>query len=412
MFTEKERNRLRSLAAEQLEIANSEKNMKRAEEWIAHNACRGERPMIHLEIDNFMQEVILPEMQCEDPLARRIEKRLMQNFYNQKVLDDDKVTAPYFGIWWDFIRFPWGFDVLQEFADDGGIGQHFAEQVEDVEEEIDKFKASRFSLEKDATMNYFNAAQDVFGDILPVKMTGKSQICWLTQDLVHIMGMQNMCISMAESPEYIHQVLNMLADDYLKFFQEEIDQGLMYATAGYEECNQGSICLTDELPSEGVVTDMSQVWLHMDSQETINVSQRMFEEQCWEAYKKVAEKFGLLSFGCCDPLERLWPCLKTLPNLRKASISPWTNEEYMGEVLSDKSRKTIYQRKPSPNYLGVPEILDEEAWRAHIDKTIDCAKDCSLEITIRDVYTIHNNVDKAKRCVEIMKESIADKWNA
>ena len=84
----------------------------------------------------------------------------------------------------------------------------------------------------------------------------------------------------------------------------------------------------------------------------------------------------------------------------------------MGEVLSEKGRKTIYQRKPSPNYLGVSEVLDEDAWRAHIDKTLDAAKNCSLEITIRDVYTIHNNVDKAKRCVEIMKEAIADKWNA
>ena len=40
------------------------------------------------------------------------------------------------------------------------------------------------------------------------------------------------------------------------------------------------------------------------------------------------------------------------------------------------------------------------------------AKDCTVELTIRDVYTIHNNVDKAKRCVEIMKECIADNWNA
>ena len=52
--------------------------------------------MIHLEIDNFTQEVLFPQMQCEDPMARRIEERLLHNFYNMQVLDDDKVVAPYF----------------------------------------------------------------------------------------------------------------------------------------------------------------------------------------------------------------------------------------------------------------------------------------------------------------------------
>lgn len=409
MISQKERERLRELARRQLEIANSEKNLRRTREWIAHNACRGERPMIHLEIDNFTQEVLFPEMQCEDPMARRIEERLLHNFYNMQVLDDDKVVAPYFGVWWDLELRPWGFDVLKDVDANGGIGQHFREQVEELGEEMDKFRPSRFRLETEKTNEYFKAAQDVFGDILPVKHTGKSLTCWLTQDLVHIMGMQNMCYALYDYPDQIKQVLNQLADDYLKFFQDWQDSGLLYPTAGYEECNQGSICLTDELPSEGPAT-LDKVWLHMDSQETINVSQEMFETLIWDSYKKVADRFGLVSFGCCDPLERLWPCLSQLKNLRKASISPWTNEAFMGEVLAGK--KIIYQRKPSPNYLGVDEKLNEEAWRSHIMTTLEHAKNCTVELTIRDVYTIHNNVDKAKRCVEIMRECIADKWNA
>ena len=365
--------------------------------------------MIHLEIDNFTQEVLFPQMQCQDPMARRIEERLLHNFYNMQVLDDDKVVAPYFGVWWDLDLKPWGFEVKKEVASDGGLGQHFNEQVQELGEEIDKFRPSEFKIKVDETNEYFKAAEDAFGDILPVKHVGKSLTCWLTQDLVHIMGMQNMCYALYDYPDEFVQVLNQLADDYLKFFEEWRDSGLLYPTAGYEECNQGSICLTDELPSEGPV-DLNQIWLHMDSQETINVSQEMFESMVWDSYKKVADRFGLVSFGCCDPLERLWPCLSQLKNLRKASISPWTDEAYMGEVLAGK--KIIYQRKPSPNYLGVSEVLDEDAWRDHITTTLKYAKDCTVELTIRDVYTIHNNVDKAKRCVEIMKECIADNWNA
>lgn len=56
-------------------------------------------------------------------------------------------------------------------------------------------------------------------------------------------------------------------------------------------------------------------------------------------------------------------------------------------------------------------LLDEDAWRSHIMTTLKHAENCSLEFTIRDVYTIHHDVDKAKRCVAIMKECIADAWN-
>lgn len=408
-MTQNEKERLRYLANVQLEIANSEKNLKRTQEWIAHNSCKGERPMIHLEIDNFVQEVLYPQMQCKDPMARKLEERLLHNFYNMQVLDDDKVVAPYFGVWWDLDLKPWGFQIVKEMVESGGLGQHFAEQVEDLGEEMDKFGPSDFRLKIDETNAYFQAAQEAFGDILPVKRVGKSHTCWLTQDLVHIMSMENMCYAMYDYPDEMIQIMNQLADDYLKFFKKWQDDGLLYATSGYEECNQGSICLNNELPLEGT-TSMDKVWLHMDSQETASVSPEMFRELFWGSYKKVAEQFGLVSFGCCDPLERLWPCLSELKNLRKASISPWTDEAFMGEALAGKN--IIYQRKPSPNFIGVSKTLDENAWRDHITTTLKYAKNCKVELTIRDAYTIHNDVNKAKRCVEIMRECIADHWNA
>ena len=80
----------------------------------------------------------------------------------------------------------------------------------------------------------------------------------------------------------------------------------------------------------------------------------------------------------------------------------------MGEQL--RGSRVIYHRKPSPNYLGVDKILDEDAFRRHIRKSLKAAAGCEMEITQRDVYTIHNNVEKAHRYIEIIKEEIADHW--
>lgn len=50
--------------------------------------------------------------------------------------------------------------------------------------------------------------------------------------------------------------------------------------------------------------------------------------------------------------------------------------------------------------------MDEDAWRSHIMTTLKHAENCSLEFTIRDVYTIHHDVDKAKRCVAVLTKEI------
>ena len=55
-----DKERLRFLAARQMEVANSPKNLDRVELWKRHHAMKGERPLIHIEIDTFAHEVIEP----------------------------------------------------------------------------------------------------------------------------------------------------------------------------------------------------------------------------------------------------------------------------------------------------------------------------------------------------------------
>lgn len=80
----------------------------------------------------------------------------------------------------------------------------------------------------------------------------------------------------------------------------------------------------------------------------------------------------------------------------------------MGERL--RGSKVIYHRKPSPNFLGVDETLNEEAFREHIRKSLSAARGCKMEITQRDVYTIHHNIPKARRFVEIIRQEIENHW--
>jgi hypothetical protein len=141
----------------------------------------------------------------------------------------------------------------------------------------------------------------------------------------------------------------------------------------------------------------------MNSQESIGISPEQFAEFVYPYYEELAREFGLVYYGCCEPVHNYWDrSLKDLPNLRKVSISPWCDEEMMGERLD--GRKVIYSRKPSPNFIGIQSGFDEEAFTAYIRKTAAAVKGrCKTEFIFRDIYTLHGNRDKLRSAVEITR---------
>jgi hypothetical protein len=121
--------------------------------------------------------------------------------------------------------------------------------------------------------------------------------------------------------------------------------------------------------------------------------------------------FGLVYWGCCEPADPLWASsLSKLPNLKAVSISRWANQRFMAEALAGKG--IVFSRKPNPNLLGVDVKLNEEAWAAEIRSTIEATagKDIPLEFVVRDVYSMHGDVGKARRAVEIARREIDRVW--
>ena len=409
-MTGSERARLRELAQKQMEAYFSDKNQQRIAEWKLHNACKGSRPMVHVETDTFEQEMIDPLLCCSDPVARRLERDLYRNFFNLCEFDDDWVVPNYFGIEWETWFHPFGHKVTRHSATDLNgktVGHQFDYVLSDLEEDWDKLGATDFGVDAVATQDYLDVAQETFGDLLPVKMVMNSLYAVPTQHVVHLMGMENMCYAMYDTPELFQKMMDRLADDYLAWFEYLAKGGYLRPTAGFELLSQGSRCFTEELPADEV-SSSRQMWGFMDSQETVSISPEMFHSFIFPCYQRISRAFGCLSYGCCEPVSAVWKDIRTMENLRKVSISPWCDEEFMGEQL--RGSRIIYHRKPSPNYLGVGHTLDEEALREHIRKTLHAARGCTLEFTQRDVYTVDQNPDKVRRYVQIFREEIERHW--
>lgn len=406
---------LRELAKKQLEYANMPENVKRREEWYLHNDLKGERPMIHLEMATFEQEILPDRMRCSGAFARQVEKQLYGNFLNQELFDDDRVTPDHFGMGYDTYFTLFGIPIhVQETTDASGnksVGHQFEHVVNDLEEDWEKLGKTEFGVDVKATLAKKQAIEEAIGDILPVKLEGGCLYSVPTQMVVHFMGMENMMYNMMDYPELFQEMMNRIADDTIAYYRLMEENGILLPTTGSGGLGQGSWCYNRTLPDQkesGTYTT-KDLWGFMDSQETVSISPEMYEEFIFPCYKKISEQYGLLSYGCCEPVDPIWEsCISKLKNLRKVSISPWCKEEYMGERL--RGSNVIFHRKPSPLYLGTGSALDEEGFRSHIRASLHAARGCKMEIAQRDVYTINHDIAKAKRYVEIIREEIENCW--
>ncbi len=406
MIQVSERKLLRDLAKKQMDMANSSRNKEIEKEWYRHNNYESGRPMIHVEMWTFGQEIIPQRLQCESDEGRMLEASMYGLMVNAELFKDDRVVPDFYPIRYNTWFKPFDIDVKKVKVDNGNgsdLGHEFVEAIHNIEEDIVTLKDSTFGYDKKGTEEQKKLAEDTFGDILPVKMNGHALCSSPMQDVVHLMSMENLFMCMYDKPDALSELMTRLSDDYVKYFKWLQEQNLILSTTGNQLLLQGSFCFNNYLPDGDGPKKMNEVWGYMDSQETVGVSPEMFGQFVYPYYKKISDHFGKLSYGCCEPVEALYEqYISKFKNLGKVSISPWCDEEKMGEYLKDES--IIYLRKPSPNLIGVNKELDEDALRAHIRKTVEASKGCHVEFAQRDVYTIHNNVDKVRRYVEILRE--------
>jgi len=416
-ITADERRYLRDLARKQAEYAALPIMAQRKALWYAHNSLQGERPVIVVEMDTFEQDM-LPSPRCESPAAMVLEQNLNRHLVNFEMIGDDKVVPDYYAVNWQIQVDEFGILIPQEHADDdrgGAVGYRWQHPIRTLKEDFSLLKPAQFSVDREATLARQGFAEEVFGDILPVRIENHS-LRWhmtLSQKVVALIGLQQMMLSLVDEPEEMRALYAYLRDNHLAFAKWQEEEGLLTLNNANHFAGAGSYGFTDELPSEdyartGQITT-KDLWLNINSQETVSISPRMYREFILPYYADLAKEFGLVYYGCCEPVHDIWDCcVSQLPHLRKVSISAWCDEDRMGEAL--RGGRVIYSRKPSPNFLGVGVEFDEEGFVEHIRKTLQAARGCSLEFIFRDVYTVSGDRRKPGHAVEIARRMIDEVW--
>lgn len=406
--TLQDRRILRGLASRWMELAALPVMETRKRQWTALKDLRPERPMVLFEtwtVENF---VAPDELGCSSPELRELEKSMRAVIRQAEDVGDDFVVEPYLNLYWQIENDGYGVEIVARHAQDGMGGDTAYEYNHPLRtpEDVKQLRPRSFRVERSATLRRLEIHQDLFGDLLPVRLHGTGMhIAALTSDLFRLIGNDNLLAWPYDAPEALHAVMAYLRDDRLAYYRFMEEEGLLGLNNDSHIVGSGSPGFTSALPAPGFngAVRLRDLWIWMESQETTMISPRMFAKFFLPYMAEVAACFGLVYYGCCEPVHDRWEAIiKAIPHVRAVSISPWCDMKIMGERLG---KEVVFSRKPKPWFLS-GETPDWEGLENDVDETVSAARNGCLEILYRDVYRVNGDLARLRRWVDLVRSRI------
>ena len=401
---------LRRLAERKVEVANDPVNLERRRLWYALDAGRAERPMVLAESWVAFEDLPASRCVCQEEWAQKIEKDLRFEIWQFEEVRDDHVIEPSLSVNWKIDVSDFGAVSKQQYADrvSGNVSsRRWDPPIKDIERDFEKLHPRTFSVDRDHTLARKSHLDAVFDGILQTRVRGG--FYWtsgLTGTLIDLVGLQEMMMYMCTDPEGVHRLMAFLQADFLRFIEWLEKERLLSLNNQNDYIGSGSMGCTRALPQqdwrEGDPVRTKDLWTLTESQETVGCSPDQFEEFVLGYYRPIVERFGRTYYGCCEPVHDRWHYVKTLANLKRVSISPWCDQQAMGEILG---RDYVFSRKPKPTLVSTPEF-SEDLIREDLHHTLTAARDCNLEIILKDVHTLCGEPDRIARWVKLAREEI------
>jgi len=404
---EKDKKILRELASLVAEIAALDVQEINRKNWRALYGLKMEKPMLSIdqicwhELAN-QEELVL---QCEDPFARSLENNLRMTIYRWKHFPCDMVVKPYYGLSKIVTNTGIGVQTVnQDESEHAGAQSHlYVDGIPD-EEALEKLRPPVITYEKEKSEAAKANAEEYFGDILPVKLVGN--LLWeaIWDRITFWRGAEVVLYDLADRPEFLHAIMQKLC----AFEQRTIDQyeaqNLFQAEGAHCHCLE-TYC--DELPKTGYDPEHVRAmdcWVSGAAQIFSEVSPAMHDEFEIEYLKPIYERFGLVNYGCCEPLHHKIDIIKKIQNVRAISMSPWANVDIGAEAIG---ADYVMARKPSPSYVAF-EQMDDEAIRKEIRHTLTACRRNNTPVlfVLKDITTINNDPARLDRWYRIAKEEI------
>ena len=414
---DKDRITLRELAQKAAEIAALPAQEEKKRLWRKLNGLKPERPMVtidqlcwnELNIDNKLT------LDCEDPECRIYEDRLRKILFQWEYFPVDMVVEGYIQVSKAINGAPTTVNNLpgalfgmkiqeQTLATDlrnDIVSHHYENQFKTTDDVMQKIQMPVVSHDEVETRRRMEKAKWLFDGIMPLREEGWGYdpylSCW--DPISMWMGMEAVLYGLIDEPEMMHALIKRVVDAYMVMLDQLENQKLLY---GYPQALVHTTgAWTDDQQSD-IFKDSpgtKDMWMYSMAQAFISVSPAMFEEYEINYCMPLFERFRLVYYGCCEPMESKLNIVRRIPHVRKVSVSPWAKRESCAEQIGIDY---VFSNKPSPAFFA-GDSFDEETVKKDLEKTRAICKqyDCPLEFIFKDVSTVRNDPGRLMKTAEI-----------
>jgi hypothetical protein len=400
---------LRKLAKEAAEIAALPVQEEKRALWRRLNARKPARPMVMVDQVCWNEMNVNDELtlRCTDSECQRYEGELRRTLFQWRHFPVDMVVEPFIRVPKAILNTGHGIRTKEETVvtdpTNSVVGHKFHNQLQ-TEADLEKIQMPRVSHDAAETARRLAVAHEIFDGILEVRAWGADPYLSLWDPISCWMGVEGALYTIADRPEYMHRLVGRVTDGYMVMLDQLESQGLLCGPQSLIHCTGA---WTDELPAPGYNPDkprLKDMWMFGLAQMFSTVSPAMFQEFEVDYASRICERFGLVYYGCCDPLDGKMAEVRRIPHVRKVSMSPWVNEARgAAEIKGD----FVYSRKPNPALLAATHF-DGEAIRAEFTATRKvCEKfGCPLEYILKDISTVAHEPERLFQWAKIAMESV------
>ena len=398
---------IRDLAKQVAGIAALPIQAQRRALWKKHNSLKPARPMILLFPEGSWEELLSPgDLRCEGERARGIEWALRSRIYYHEHFDDDTVIERECIVPKVIHNSGWGLEP-ERIPSTTARGSWRFSPVVKGSADLKKLRFPEIHHDEEATRENLEQAQELFGDILEIKLRGVARISYHpVSQWVHLRGLTETMLDMHDRPQMLHDAMAFLEEGLRRVLEQYVDQNLLSINNDGTYHSSGGNGYTDELPASGFDPEHVRpcdMWSSAEAQELAQVGPKHHAEFALQYESRLLAPFGLNGYGCCEDLTQKLADVLTLPNIRRISISPWADVDACAEKLGSGY---IYSWKPNPAQLV--GRFDEDRVRSTIRHTIEAAQryGCVLEMILKDTHTCEHHPERFDRWTRIAREEV------
>jgi len=402
---------LRELGRRKAEILATPIVAERIRLWKKHNALMQERPMLLVYPEGGWNDLSAADKslqcRCSDPILRDIESNIRMEIYKFEHFDIDDVPMTYTPVPKAISDDGWGVDAHRETSENERGSWRFDRVIKE-ESDLDKMRFPKVSHDEDVSKRRYEAVCEIFDGILPVKLTGITHHSFhLFQQWTLFRGLEDVLMDMIAEPEFTHRAISFLAEGNRLLVEQYEQMGLLefnhdntyHSTGGngwLENC-------PGPTPIPGQPVTRAQMWCSAEAQELTVVSREMHEEFAIQYEKKLLEPFALAGYGCCEDITTKCDLVLSIPNIRRISISPFTNVALTAPQIG---KRAIFSWKPKPTDLV--GAFNPERIRSYLRTNFaECRNaGCNFEVILKDTHTCEGHPERFDDWSRIAREEL------